>query len=152
MNPDRTARNTNLLWWGNRLWLIDHGASLGFHYDWPPVSESSVRAQRWELDPHLFSAVVSADALAEWDEVFAARISRDVIESAVAEVPDSFLVPLLDARARGANEDEAVRRRRAAYSAFLWKRLKAPRAFSDLAVAPAPRPPQAGRPSWLTRR
>jgi hypothetical protein len=90
--------------------------------------------------------------LAEWDEVFAARITRDVIEAAVAEVPDSFLVPLLDPGSRGANQDDALRRRRAAYSAFLWKRLKAPRVFSDLGVAPAPRPPQAGPPSWLTRR
>ena len=55
MNPDRTARNTNLLWWENRLWLIDHGAALGFQYDWSSVSESSTRSQSVEMDPHLFS-------------------------------------------------------------------------------------------------
>jgi len=31
-NIDRTARNTNLLVWQDKLWLIDHGASLYFHH------------------------------------------------------------------------------------------------------------------------
>jgi len=31
-NVDRTARNTNMLWWHRRLTLIDHGASLYFHH------------------------------------------------------------------------------------------------------------------------
>ncbi|HET9980321.1 MAG TPA: aminotransferase class I and II, partial [Ktedonobacterales bacterium] len=30
-NPDRTARNPNILSWHNKLWLIDQGASLYFH-------------------------------------------------------------------------------------------------------------------------
>src|SRR4028118_1653184 len=31
-NVDRTPRNTNLLVWHGRLWLIDHGASLSLHH------------------------------------------------------------------------------------------------------------------------
>src|SRR5262245_42893176 len=31
-NVDRTARNTNMLMWHRRLWLIDHGSSLYFHH------------------------------------------------------------------------------------------------------------------------
>src|SRR3954470_18073913 len=31
-NVDRTARNTNMLLWHGRLWLIDHGAALYFHH------------------------------------------------------------------------------------------------------------------------
>lgn len=31
-NPDRTARNPNLLSWQGRPWLIDHGAALWFQY------------------------------------------------------------------------------------------------------------------------
>src|SRR5690349_13400373 len=36
-NVDRTARNTNILMWHRRLWLIDHGATLYFHHapTWP---------------------------------------------------------------------------------------------------------------------
>jgi hypothetical protein len=143
MNPDRTARNTNLMWWENRLWLIDHGAALGFQYDWSSVSESSTRSQSVEMDPHLFAGAVSIESMREWDDVFAARLTRDVLEAAVEEVPDTFLEP---------GEPEALRRRRAAYSAFLWKRLKPPRAFADLSVAPVPRALRVGPPSWLTRR
>src|SRR5919198_4144477 len=33
-NVDRTARNTNLLVSDQRVWLIDHGASLFFHHRW----------------------------------------------------------------------------------------------------------------------
>ncbi len=33
-NIDRTAKNTNLLFWNKELWLIDHGASLYFHHSW----------------------------------------------------------------------------------------------------------------------
>ena len=32
MNVDRTARNTNILMWHRRPWLIDHGATLYFHH------------------------------------------------------------------------------------------------------------------------
>src|SRR6186713_2884391 len=33
-NVDRTPRNSNLLLWHGRVWLIDHGAALIFHHQW----------------------------------------------------------------------------------------------------------------------
>ena len=33
-NVDRTARNSNLMVWHRKLWLIDHGAALYFHHQW----------------------------------------------------------------------------------------------------------------------
>src|SRR5215210_8973203 len=33
-NVDRTARNTNMLMWHRKLYLIDHGAALYFHHNW----------------------------------------------------------------------------------------------------------------------
>src|SRR4030095_15306133 len=30
-NVDRTVRNTNMLVWHRKLWLIDHGAAFSFH-------------------------------------------------------------------------------------------------------------------------
>jgi hypothetical protein len=118
MNPDRTDRNPNLMLSGDTLWLVDHGASLGFQYSWSSVTESSPRRPD-VFEPHVLRDRVTD--LAEWDAILAARMEREVIERAVAEVPDSFLEPLSGARA------DALRRRRAAYGAFLWKRLKAPR-------------------------
>ncbi|MGH3750836.1 MAG: HipA family kinase, partial [Micromonosporaceae bacterium] len=34
-NVDRSWRNPNLLIWHGDLWLIDHGAALYFHHNWP---------------------------------------------------------------------------------------------------------------------
>ena len=89
MNPDRTARNPNLMWWHDRLWLIDHGAALGFQYA-VVVGERVVHgAPDAGVEPHLLRDRV-AD-LSEWDEIFAARLTREVIEDAVGQVPDDFL-------------------------------------------------------------
>lgn len=144
MNPDRTARNPNLMWWRNRLWLIDHGAALGFQYGWSSVSETSPTLPVPSIEPHLLRAR-AADLLA-WDDILAARVTRDAVHDAVAQVPDDFLTPLLPAGAGIAEID----RRRAAYSAFLWKRLKAPRTWvgaGPTMTAPARR----ARPSWLAK-
>jgi hypothetical protein len=144
MNPDRTARNTNLMSWHGDVYLIDHGACLGFQYAWSSVTEESPMQSTPTTEPHLLRGRVND--LEEWDEIFASHITRETIEAAVAEVPDSFLEPLLPPD-DAAPLVEQVRRRRAAYVAFLWKRLKAPRAF----IAPpviAARPPRK-RPEWL---
>ena len=43
-NVDRSSRNTNLLVWHERLWLIDHGAALYFHHNWPGGDGPSLEA------------------------------------------------------------------------------------------------------------
>ena len=40
-NVDRTWRNPNLLVWHGGIWLIDHGAALYFHHDWPAADPPS---------------------------------------------------------------------------------------------------------------
>ena len=147
MNPDRTAGNPNLLWWQDDLWLIDHGAALGFQYRWPTLDEDAPRQPLAMREPHLLRA--RAPDLSPWDDAFAARMTRDVIERAVETVPDSFLDPLLETNGTAATSD-ARRRRRAAYVAFLWKRRQAPRPFLVAVPSTAPEP-KRGRPSWLTR-
>ena len=44
MNVDRTARNTNLLVWHRKVWLIDHGATLYFHHT-PGWEDAPARAR-----------------------------------------------------------------------------------------------------------
>ncbi len=147
MNPDRTSRNPNLLWWHDRLWLIDHGASLGFQYEWSAVTESSTGLPAPGAEPHLLHD--RALDLSAWDEIFSARLTRDVAQDAIDQVPDEFLRPLLRDAER--DSDDALHRRRAAYVAFLWKRLKAPRSW--VGAVPAARPqPRRGPPSWVTDR
>jgi hypothetical protein len=143
MNPDRTRRNPNLMWWRDRLWLIDHGAALGFQYEWSSVSELSTGLPMQTHEPHLLRDRVTD--LEAWDDIFAARLTREVIEHAIAQVPEDFLAPLF--RAAEPATPDSLRRRRAAYGAFLWKRLKAPRTW----VGAEQRAPERkrGRPDRL---
>ncbi|MEO8603719.1 MAG: HipA family kinase [bacterium] len=123
INVDRTADNPNLLWWQRRAWLIDHGAALPFQHDWAAVSEATPRRALPSSWVHLFQR--HAHSAAAHDAALARRLSRAVLRQALARVPDDFLLPLLE---RSASAD-ALRRRREAYVAFLWKRLKPPRPF-----------------------
>jgi hypothetical protein len=117
-NPDRTTKNPNLIWSHGQLWLIDHGASLGFQHAWSRVTEQSPRATGWRAENHaLYSRATRLDLV---DEPLASRLGRDVLQSAVDAIPDDLLLE---------DGEEATRRRRAAYVAFLWKRLKRPRPF-----------------------
>lgn len=136
MNPDRTARNPNMMWWKDRLWLIDHGAALGFQYSWTDVTESAPARPFAIADPHILQPRVVN--IAEWDELLAARLTRETLEAAVDDVPDEFL---------GANAS----RRRAAYVAFLWKRLKAPRTFYEPMATNATPRVRGARPDFLRR-
>lgn len=124
-NPDRGPANPNILVQGRGFWLIDHGAALGFQHDWSAVTEQSPHRPEAPL-PHLLDGY--ALRIGHWDPLLTALLPRETITAAVDEVPDAFLRPLLPAGA-GA---EPLRRRRAAYAAFLWKRLQGPR---PLAVA-----------------
>jgi hypothetical protein len=150
LNPDRTPRNPNLLRWSDQLWLVDHGAALGFHYDWAGVSETSPREPGLMPEAHLFETVVTTEELRAADEELAPQLTRGVIEAAGAAVPKSFLLPLL---AQASSDSTAaasrIARRRAAYAAFLWKRLKAPRPFLERRALPPER--LRSRPHWLTR-
>jgi hypothetical protein len=142
-NPDRTARNTNLMWYRDQLWLIDHGAALAFQYSWSDVTESAPTRAFVPAEPHVLQSRVTN--IAEWDELFAGRLTRDVLVATVADVPDDFLI------AAGVNDvADALERRRAAYVAYLWKRLRAPREFfHPLATDTEVRVRR--RPAWLQR-
>jgi hypothetical protein len=150
MNPDRNASNTNLLWYQNKLWLIDHGASLGFQYDWSTVTEASPTRQSVETEPHLFAAGLTTNDVRAADAEYVKIITREVLDRAVAEVPDDFMLPLLGKDADLVSASEALRRRRAAYSAFLWKRISGPRTFADPRAVPERRV-RTGPPDWVRR-
>jgi hypothetical protein len=147
MNPDRTPRNPNLLWCYEGMWLIDHGAALGFQYAWDAVTEESPRRPFVVWEPHVLHD--RENVVCQWDELLGARLTRETIEEAIAAVPDTFLAPLI--RSVGDDLADAIARRRAAYVAFLWKRLKAPRDFR-VVVAPDARSRRRTVPAWVTGR
>jgi hypothetical protein len=123
MNPDRTDANPNILVSHGALWLIDHGSALGFHYSWERVTEDSP-SKPAALGGHVLRA--RANRMAGTDAALTKRISRETLRAAAAAVPDDFLRTM-----RPQDEGSAaLARRREAYVAFLWKRLKSPRPWS----------------------
>ena len=126
-NPDRTARNTNLLIHERRPWLIDHGAALYAHHDWDSVDDARVRAPFDRIRDHVL--LERADDPRDVDAAMSARLTEEVIDDVLARVPDALLED--DAfRADGDAPDEA----RARYRRYLLARLEAPRAFADAAA------------------
>ncbi len=121
-NVDRTARNTNMLIWHRRPWLIDHGAALYFHHGWTNYRERSCDPFALIRDHVLLK---SASAIREIDPAMAALITRELIEGAVRLIPAEWLT-----NAPFASPDE----HRAAYVEYLSMRLEQPRAFVDEAV------------------
>ncbi len=123
LNPDRRPENPNILVDGPRFWLIDHGAALPFHHEWSSVTEATPLRRELTFS-HAFSTLASD--LVAWDPLLTALLTRESLAGAIAEVPDSFLQPLLPPGSARA----MLQRRRAAYVAFLWKRLQGPRDFA----------------------
>jgi hypothetical protein len=119
MNPDRTLKNTNILWYQRKPWLIDHGAALSFQYDWTRVHEETAR-RPYAFDRHLLFG--RAKNLSATAEDLARILTRDHIAAAIAAVPDDFLAPHLG--------ETPIERRREAYAAVLWKRLRSLRPTS----------------------
>jgi HipA-like kinase len=87
-NVDRTARNPNILVWHDRLWLIDHGASLYFHHrdgDWQERSRD-----RFPLIAHHI-LLSKAGPLRGVDERLRSLLSEDILKAVVRDVPDEWL-------------------------------------------------------------
>ncbi|HWA58249.1 MAG TPA: HipA family kinase [Gemmatimonadales bacterium] len=129
LNPDRTPANPNILIDGRRPWLIDHGAALVFQHDWSAVTEDAPLAPG-PRGQHLLDAI--ATRLPAWDELLTGIVTRERLAAVMDAVPEGFLGPLLPA---GAGPAELARRR-AAYAAFLWKRLRGPRPMRSDAPSP----------------
>ncbi|MEH1098421.1 HipA family kinase [Micromonospora sp. CPCC 205561] len=109
-NVDRSWRNPNLLVWHRELWLIDHGASLYFHHNWPRAEAAVHRPYR--AGDHVLASYASE--LAEADAELAPRVDRDLLTEVLALVPESWLA--------GADFDSAGAAR-AAYVDHLARRV-----------------------------
>ena len=120
-NVDRTPRNTNLLVWHRRLWLIDHGASLYFHHNWPSrdgtALEAASRRPFAAARDHVL--LPFASFISEADAALAPRLTPEVLRTVVDLIPAEWL-----AHEPGFADAEEVR---SAYVAYLNGRLRKPR-------------------------
>lgn len=87
-NIDRTAKNTNLLNWNNELWLIDHGASLYFHHNWPNW-ESHLARTFPAIKDHVL--LERADKLPEATAEIKRIISEATIREIIEAIPEDWL-------------------------------------------------------------
>src|SRR5436305_3336191 len=83
-NVDRTAKNTNMLLWHGRLWLIDHGASLYFHHA-PEPSPGHERTPFAAIAAHVL--LPSAGSIGAADAALAPQVTRRLLEDVVEAVP-----------------------------------------------------------------
>jgi hypothetical protein len=147
-NVDRTARNTNLLMWHRRLWLIDHGACLYFHHG-TPTDEFGARAYDPFARVREHVLLPRASALEEADARLAPRLGGAVIDDVVALIPEAWLesTPSRSAFDRCSGRPEQRRGtgngpdpgdepgvQRAAYAAYLRARVRGPRTFVEEAT------------------
>ncbi|MBP2702854.1 aminotransferase class I and II [Microbispora sp. RL4-1S] len=130
-NVDRSWRNPNLLVWHGGVWLIDHGAALWFHHNWPTADPLR------PFDGHDHVLAPFATRLAEADAELGARVTRDLLETVTALVPDEWLDD-----EPGFADADAVRR---AYVEHLVMRAAGPRDWLPDPATAAPPAPSRGR-------
>ncbi len=128
MNVDRTARNTNMLTWHKRIWLIDHGAALYFHHgasdhQGDHRSDYQAHAQRPFAPIREHVLLPYATKLREVDARLRPRLTRELLASIVAAVPDDWL--------SGDAQSALPEEQRAAYLAFLEARRDAALIFIE---------------------
>ena len=122
-NLDRTPRNTNMLVWHGKLWLIDHGAALYFQHDWRDFL-ARANSPFSLIKDHVL--LPFASRLAEVDASMAAALAPERLAGIVQLIPDAWLQdePTFTSKAEHRN----------AYLAWLEQRLAAPRAFVEEAI------------------
>ncbi|GGS13024.1 hypothetical protein GCM10010252_60720 [Streptomyces aureoverticillatus] len=100
-NVDRSWRNPNLLVWHGDVWLIDHGASMIWHHNWPTAPTAAARP--YDATDHVL-APYGPDVAAAAAEL-APRVTKELLAEVTADVPDAWL-----ADEAGFDSADAVRR------------------------------------------
>jgi hypothetical protein len=137
-NVDRSWRNPNMLVWHGDLWLIDHGATMIWHHNWPGAAASV--AKPYDASDHAL-APFGPDIAAAAAEL-APRVTEELLSEVVADVPDEWL-----AGEPGFDSADALRR---AYVEALLPR--AATIHERITVGAPTRSGPSRAPGWLTER
>jgi hypothetical protein len=123
MNVDRTVRNTNMLMWHKKLYLIDHGASLFFHHQWESAA-NKFESPFVAIKDHVLLRY-AIDVMAAGQK-FKPLLNRDLLHSIVERIPNGWLndEPFF------ANTSD----HRKAYLDFLLKRIASSNIFEQEAI------------------
>jgi hypothetical protein len=83
-NVDRTWRNPNLLVWHRNIWLIDHGAALYFHHNWPTADPK----RPFDAAEHVLRD--RATVLGGAHAALAPQVTEDLLAEVTALVPPGW--------------------------------------------------------------
>ena len=111
-NIDRTYKNPNLLSWNKELWLIDHGASLYFHYNMENWKSHAAKSFVQVKDHVLLARASELEAAANQVQT---ALTDDKISGIIQAIPEVWL----DDGSGGPSADE----RRSIYTGYLSLRL-----------------------------
>lgn len=128
-NIDRTAKNPNLMWRDESIWLIDHGAALYFHHNWQALDQETSRRGFKRIQDHVLLSL--AGDLNEADERLSARLGPSQLREMVDSLPEGLL---MDAPAGVDPPFASAAENRAAYLDYLQARLESPRVFATEAA------------------
>ncbi|MDQ0797648.1 HipA family kinase [Streptomyces sp. B1I3] len=137
-NVDRSWRNPNMLVWHGDLWLIDHGATMIWHHNWPGAQASA--AKPYNASDHVLASF-APDVEAAAAQL-APLVTEELLTEVTAAVPDEWL-----AGEPGFDTTDLLRR---AYVEPLLARAGTIHQRISLGEPTATRPSQA--PGWLTDR
>jgi hypothetical protein len=122
-NVDRTAKNANLLIWHRKIYLIDHGAALFFHHNWPTMQEK-VESPYAEVKHHVL--LLWASQIAESATIAHRLLNRQVFERIVSLVPEAWLETIPG--------EQTAAEKRAAYADYFVARLRSSEIFEQEAI------------------
>ena len=125
-NVDRTFRNTNMLVWHRRIWLIDHGSTLTSSLARMGDGHGASAGAFPAIKDHVL--VRQATLLEDVDDAMAGALTGAVLDGVVAMVPEAWLGD------RAAVDPAAAR---AAYRTYLTERLLPPRRVRRRGPVPA---------------
>ncbi|MFE9613562.1 HipA family kinase [Streptomyces sp. NPDC006012] len=87
-NVDRSWRNPNLLMHHGDLWLIDHGATMIWHHNWPGAETSAARS--YDASDHALARFAPDVATAA--ATLSPLVTEDLLAEVTAEIPDAWLL------------------------------------------------------------
>ena len=137
-NVDRSWRNPNMLVWHGKPWLIDHGATMIWHHNWPAAGSAALKP--YDASDHVLAPM--APDIGSAASELAPLVTRDLLAEVTAQVPDVWLVD----EPGFASPDEL----RQAYAGTLLSRARDMHERIVLGPRSAEGPSRA--PGWLTGR
>lgn len=134
-NIDRTPRNPNLLYRNNGLWLIDHGAALYFHHNWPGLTEEQIATPFAPIRNHvLLRYLTDGELFRQIDAAAVSLLTPAFFEEMLALIPDALLTDTPPGTVLPFADAAEVRR---AYLEYFTKRLSGSRPFVEEVIAAA---------------